>query len=185
MKSELRKAVIARRASISPKTRNERCKRILENIISLDEVSKGNVFFVYISKDTEVDTRILVQMLFDSGKTVAAPFCDSETMSFRIISSFDNLEKGCFGVFEPTDDCASIAPREKDVCLVPALAYNERGHRIGYGKGYYDRFLSKYKCIKIGLCYEENIIDFVQDEHDVPVDIIVTEAKAPRRINGK
>ena len=107
-----------------------------------------------------------------------------ENLIFRYINDFNDLEPGSFSVPEPKVCCPIAKITDLTVCITPAVCYNKQGFRIGYGKGYYDRFFSENNCVKIGLCYEDFITDFSPDENDVAVDMIVTERKFRRLYNG-
>jgi 5-formyltetrahydrofolate cyclo-ligase len=100
-------------------------------------------------------------------------------MDFFIINSLDDLEDGYFGVREPNPGTATkVTTTEKTVCIVPAFLFDEKGYRLGYGKGYYDRFLSKFGGKTVGICYEENIRDsLMHGKYDRPVTLIVTEKR--------
>lgn len=170
---------------MKPAEKAEKDGRLFINLVSLPEFANAARVMIYVSTEIEADTRKALAWLFDRGKTVAAPVCIGNEMKFRVITSFDSLEPGYFGIMEPKSDCADFIPAQSDVCVVPALAYNGAGYRVGYGKGFYDRFFRSNKCVKIGLCYEDNVTDFQYDGFDVPVDVIVTEQVKSRRIYGK
>ena len=114
------------------------------------------------------------------GKKVAFPRCipDTHDMEYHFITSLDQLEKGTYGLLEPTPDLP-VYDRESvepTACIVPALVYDKRGFRLGYGKGYYDRYLGSYTGSKVGMIYSEFIIDTVpRGRFDLSVDFIVTE----------
>lgn len=146
------------------------------------EIYKGNcIFYVYVSAEIEVDTRSIITQCFQDGKRVFAPRCISGTniMNFYEIKSFDDLEKGAFGIMEPKKECiADLTDTSHCVCIVPGLAFDINGYRLGFGKGFYDRFLKNFKGSKIGLCYESCISDkLCRDEFDIPVNTIITDKK--------
>ena len=99
-------------------------------------------------------------------------------MEFCVITSFSDLEKGMYGIYEPKKDC-TVLEAEKitdSVLIVPGLCFNDEGFRLGYGKGYYDRFISRYKGYSIGVCYKEFMTDEIPtDEYDKPVDTVITD----------
>ena len=101
---------------------------------------------------------------------------DSNDMSFYEIKSFDDLEQGSFNIFEPKEYCPMIADFNDACCIVPALSYDKRGYRLGFGKGFYDKFLCKFNGEKIGICYDNCICGKLpNDEFDISVDWLVTE----------
>lgn len=152
---------------------------IYEKLISLEQIKNAKTILCYMSTDIEVDTRPFLTKMFEMGKTVAVPRCIDNTrdMEFYCISSFEQTEKHTFGVFEPIPQkCQKLRDFRNSVCVLPGLCFDNEGYRLGYGKGYYDRFLSSYKGLKIGICYD-NCIEKVLPHgfYDVPADIVLTE----------
>lgn len=184
MKSELRKELIEKRKTMNLQQKAKWDAEIFSSVLKLDKFIKADRVLTYTSTLIEVDTRKLIEFCFKNGKTVAVPRCLNDSMSFYYIKSFDELEAGYMGILEPKISCPKVEfIRENDVCITPALAVNEHGYRIGYGKGFYDRFLKQNACISVALCYENAVTDFTQQVFDVPVKILVTETKS-RRIYG-
>ena len=109
-------------------------------------------------------------------------------MNFMFIESFDELEIGKFGILEPKNHLKKVFDFSKPaLCVVPGLCFDKNGFRVGYGGGYYDRFLCKFKGLSAGLCYDKNVLKSIDfDEYDVSVDCLVTESgikKINRREN--
>lgn len=180
VKSELRKQLLEARSRIPESVRRELSERITENLFMLREFKEAETIFCYISKKNEISTEKIISHCFLNGKRIAAPVCKGEEMIFRYINSGDDLEKGSFSVYEPKSGCEEAKADRAAVCVTPALCFNENGFRIGYGKGFYDRFFEKNECVRIGLCYEDYIRDFVPDINDKAVNIIVTEDRIIR-----
>lgn len=161
-------------------------KEIFEKIISLECYKKCEMIITFVSTSIEVDTLELINYSLSLGKKVAVPKCIDGTreMEFHCIDSLSQLSPGAFGVLEPTGDKTSrIFDFDNSVCLVPGLAFDYDGYRLGYGKGYYDRFLSNYNSEKIGVCYCSCIAKHLpRGRFDKNVDILITE-KYIRRIN--
>lgn len=152
--------------------------QIFENVIKLDAFKNSNKVLVYISSEIEVDTFAIICYALKMGKKVFAPKCvsDSNDMFFYEIKSFDDLEQGSFKIFEPKEYCQMIVDFNDTCCIVPALAYDKRGYRLGFGKGFYDKFLCKFSGEKIGICYDNCVCSKLpNDEFDVSVDWLVTE----------
>ena len=125
------------------------------------------------------DDAIAIKALED-GKRVAYPRCIPGTnkMNFHFVSSLDELEKGTFGIAEPPETNERFSKRSSGcvVCLVPALAYDKFGYRIGYGKGFYDRYLSGFSGCTLGVVYSDYILPTVpRGRYDVSVNILLTE----------
>ena len=156
-------------------------KKIQNKLLNLFIVREADVILTYVSTDIEVKTLDFIETLLKQGKKVAVPKClnDKGDMNFFIIESLSDLESGFFGVQEPDPQKALIAETtEKSVCIVPAFLFDEKGFRLGYGKGYYDRFLSKFQGKTVGVCYNENIRDsLMHGKYDRPVELIVTEKR--------
>ena len=155
-------------------------RAILEKIISLPSYRSSQLLLTYVSTSIEVDTLGLIEQALTDGKTVAVPKCMDSVgnMNFYEIHSFDDLESGYFSVLEPVPEkCRLVEDLAKAFCVIPALAYDRTGYRLGYGKGYYDRFLSANpELIKVGIeycCCMETCL--IHGRFDVPSDIVVTE----------
>ncbi len=144
---------------------------IIRNIIQLPQIKKAKYILLYYPHKKEVNILPLFQKL--EGKILLLP----KTVSHHIIpvevKTLENLKEGKFGIPEPEGKPVEIS--KIDVVIVPAIAFDKEGHRLGYGKGYYDRFLEKFKGTKIGVAYDFQIVDNLpKEQHDIPVDIIVT-----------
>lgn len=150
----LRQELIAKRKAIPTAEREAKNARVFEAVKPL---LKSPVL-CYVSTEYEVGTSPIIKHCLDCSMTVAVPGVDGQSMRFYIIGSNDEL----------TD-------YDGGVCIVPALAFNAEHFRIGYGGGYYDRFLRDYKGVSIGLCYKEFITDIPVEEHDVPTDMVITD----------
>lgn len=154
-------------------------REIVKKICSLNEYKNCGRIFTYVSKDIEVDTLFLIETALSQGKKVAVPRCvpDTRLMNFYYITSLKQLEKASFGVLEPiTDVCKITNDFSEGLCIVPGLSFDTEGYRLGYGKGYYDRFLSGYKGVKVGICYNGCVLPKLPHGfYDKPVDILITE----------
>lgn len=179
-KSTLRKELIARRRNSDRAKRTASDEKIFEAVTSSREYADCDSLLVYVSTDIEVGTIGIIKKALNDNKNVFCPRCVKGTniMEFYHIFSFDDLEEGYCRIPEPKDGLELYAESASPLCIVPALAYDNNGYRIGFGKGFYDRFLSSFSGIKLGICYENCIIDSTcSDEYDVPVDIVVTEER--------
>lgn len=177
-KSQLRERISGMREGLSFDYRNKTDIEIISRFLCSEEYSAANVIFTYVSVGNEPDTRGLIRAAFANGKPVAVPKCtEGNNMEFYIISSEDDLVKGKYGLLEPdTAKCKKASESEKTLCVVPGLAFDADGFRIGKGGGYYDRFLKNFKGKSVGFCYNTFFkLELPKDSHDVPVDIIITE----------
>ncbi len=171
-KQEIRKEKIAARRAVL--NRVEKDKQILKNVTECDFYKNAQTVMVYISYNGEVDTVGLIGKMLADGKTLCAPVCiDKETMVARSFSSYDELVIGAYGIPEPH----GAEVQNIDLIIVPGVAFSEKLYRIGYGAGYYDRFLEKNKALTCGLFYEEQKADFLPDKYDKQLDYIITEEK--------
>ena len=181
IKKQMRSSCKEARRSMDKSLKANYDKKIQNKLLNLFIVREADVILTYVSTDIEVKTLDFIETLLKQGKKVAVPKClnDKGDMNFFIIESLSDLESGFFGVQEPDPQKALIAETtEKSVCIVPAFLFDEKGFRLGYGKGYYDRFLSKFQGKTVGVCYNENIRDsLMHGKYDRPVELIVTEKR--------
>ncbi len=179
-KEKLRSAFKAERKSIPKKEREDMDRRLLRNLRTLAEVRHCTTVLTYVSTPDELDTKALINGMLDKGRKVAVPRCipDSRNMSFHYINSLDELVEARYSLLEPTEDMPLFASGVKGaVCIVPALSCDLNGYRIGYGGGYYDRFLSSFGGTKIGITYNRFIRDVLpRGRYDIKLDYIVTES---------
>lgn len=178
-KTELRAKYKAIRHEMNVSDKKKVDKMIVDKLFEMDCIKNTETIITYVSTPIEVDTHQLINKALTMGKKVAVPKCIAGTrfMDFYYISSINDLEPATFSVLEPRlDICEKAINLSKSVCIVPGLAFDVRGYRLGYGKGYYDRFLSSYMDIKIGLCYCSCTVTHLQNgRFDCPVDFVVTE----------
>lgn len=177
-KSTLRKEYLRLRREMSDK--EERDRRIFEHLVSLACVQKADLILAYASSPIEVDTRRFIEYTLRKGKKLALPVCSdgSNEMSFYLIESIDCLVPGKYkGIPEPDKSkCKKARLTNDTVCIVPGLSFSKDGYRLGFGKGYYDRFLSENKLLTVGLCYDECVRENLPfDKHDQAVSVLVTE----------
>jgi 5-formyltetrahydrofolate cyclo-ligase len=167
------------RSIMSEEEKSKKDASILRHFVSRSEYKGASLVLTYVSKALEVDTLKLIERAWRDKKRVAVPSCieKSRSMRFFEISSFDQLAKGTFGVLEPDEEnCREVASFSGSVCVVPGLCFDSFGYRIGHGKGYYDRFLSAYSGLKIGLCYRNCIQHSIHHgRFDIPIDIVINE----------
>ncbi len=177
-KKLLRKKFTEIRANISDKSAKD--AEITERLLNLDEIREADCLMVYSSFGSEIETYGIIDRLFGSKTKVAFPRCnDDGTMSFHIIESYADLHEGMYRIREPDSSLPLAVITNKTVCLIPGLAFTEKGGRLGYGGGYYDRFLMENPDIyTIALSYEALIADELPlMQHDLMVNSIVTEER--------
>ena len=176
-KKEIRAEVKKRRREADEETLHEKSLQILERFRQLSAYKDAFLLLAYVDAKREVETRLLMRCAWDDGKKVAVPRVDGDgIMHFYYLRSLKDLEPGAFGIMEPRIDCRICEP-EEGLLLMPGVAFDEQGHRVGYGGGYYDRYLEKHPhLIHIALAFEFQIFPEVPSEkHDICPDLIVTE----------
>ena len=177
-KIKLREKFKAIRLNYSPEQKAKLDNDIIERLMRTYQYKNASTILCYVSTPLEVDTHLLIKKALEDGKRVAVPKCKPETttMDFYLINSFDDLEKGTFGVLEPIPSRCEIYEGNGGICIVPGLCFDYAGYRLGYGKGYYDRFLTNYSQTKIGICYNDCVQQrLFHGRYDVPVDLLITE----------
>ena len=178
MKSKLKDLTLRKRNSLSNDEILEKSDLIRKNLFNLQEYKKSETAMFFVSFGSEVNTHEMVKESLKT-KTIVVPKVMHNEIEPSVIIDFDNLvPSGKFGILEPIE-AMKIAYKNIDIVLAPGIAFDKEGHRIGYGFGYYDKFLSKVpKAVKIGLCFDFQVVEKVpKEEHDVPVDLIVTEKR--------
>ncbi len=180
-KERLRKRVLAARMGLDRGRAKVSGQAILDRVLGLEAYRQAQLVHTYVSsKENEVDTRALIGACFAHGKRVAVPVVmpGTKTLAHALIDGLDQLVVGPWGLAQPDPAAATWLPAEAriDLVVVPGLAFDRRGQRIGWGGGYYDRFLAQVQAVKVGLCYNALVLDCIPGEpHDVPVDLVVAE----------
>jgi len=185
-KNELRKTYLRRRAELSDTIRRERDERICAAIISMASFRYADTILMYAPSNLEPDIMPVAKEAWKKGKTVAFPRCKifDRTMTYHITHSEEDLLSGAYKIPEPHARAPEYRPGGKALCLVPALVYDTEGYRLGYGKGYYDRFLTNFTGTSAGIIYSDFISDRVpRGRFDLAVKILVTEKGV--RITGE
>ena len=163
-KDRLRAAVLAKRLRMTASEKQKKDEILAQLLFCQPVFKQCRSIYVFLGKKTEVDTTSILRRCWDEGKQVAAPHCVPGTrkMAFYWFKGPDDLVKGSFGLWEPDPNrCEQAAADETTLCLVPGLAFDREGYRLGFGKGYYDRFLPTFPGHTVGLCYEECLFNQV------------------------
>lgn len=158
----------------------EMSQKIHEQFLALEIVEQAKVIGITISKFPEVETRMLIKELWKRGKTVVVPRCHPQTreMDFRKINSFTELEYVYYDLAEPKiEETISIRKQRIDVLVVPGVVFSAKGYRIGFGGGYYDRFLVDYEGHVLSFAFALQTNQKIPiEKYDVPVVKIITES---------
>ena len=179
IKDELRAKMRETRRNLSADEVTEKSAAIAQSLLNISAVKDARTVCMYISAFKEPDTRGIIGALLASGKRVAVPVTDEKnvTLSLSYIDNASELARGAYGIYEPTV-IKRADENDMDVIITPGLAFDKRGGRMGFGKGYYDRLFEKTDALRIALCYDFQLLDEIPTEpHDAPMDIIVTEKR--------
>lgn len=173
MKKEfLRKKYKEKRDNIKNKVTKDNL--IYQKVINNKDILSSKTLLIYISINSEVDT-IKIINYFLYAKNIAVPKIIDNNMYFCYITNLNDLTPGKYNIPEPTNENI-VTDFDNAICIVPGICYDKENYRIGYGKGYYDRFLSKNKIKTIGLCYKECMIEKIDnDKYDYKIDEVITE----------
>lgn len=176
-KTALRKNLRQVLSACSPQVKAKRDERLTNQLLQLPQLIESRTVLIYYGIGIEPDTRQLTEKLWALGKTVAFPVClPQRQMEARAVSSWEELIPGKFGIPQPGDACPIIKKADIDLILVPALACDRQGYRLGQGAGYYDRYLSDYRGVTVALCGKDAMLPRVpREEHDKAVSILVTD----------
>ncbi len=173
-KAELRRAMLNRRNSLSRDEIVSKSLSILENLSDEEHFKNADTVAFYVPKGSEVDTTDIIDQV-QKKKEILVPATNEEIEMVRF-KSFDDLRPGKFGVPEPSEKLPPLS--FSDVVLVPGVCFGLCMHRLGYGMGYYDRFLSRSPAYRIGLAYEFQILETLPaHENDQRMDMIITEKR--------
>ena len=179
MKSQMRQAMLQQLDQITEEQYTTRSAKIVKRLFRLPVIEEAQVIAITISRYPEVDTYALIEQLWNMGKTVVVPKCLSKTkeMDFRKITSFTQLEIAYAELLEPIiHETTSFERSEIDLVIVPGVIFDVRGYRIGFGGGYYDRYLANCSIPTIALAFSEQVVVQVPtNQYDISVDYIVTD----------
>ncbi|MGL6187384.1 MAG: 5-formyltetrahydrofolate cyclo-ligase [Clostridium chrysemydis] len=176
-KRNIRKSIIAKR-DLKKEENSLKDSKIFKNLISLNSYKRAKKIFIYIGFGSEINTKSLIKIMLKEGKEVFVPKVLEEEMIALKITSLNNLIESKFKILEPVGEKSDIDGEEFDLIIMPGVAFDRSGNRIGYGKGYYDKYLKDIKSDikKIALAYELQLIEEIEtEEHDLKVDSIITE----------
>ena len=178
-KKEIRKYISKKKKEMTFEQIEKYSDMLEESFLDCVEYKNADVVFAYIPFNQEVRTWKIIERAWEDGKRVAVPRIEGEEMVFCYIDPSSDFIKSSLGIDEP-DSCCEIADccPGKILMLMPGLAFDSRGARVGYGKGFYDKYLGKYREMdfkKVGLCYDFQMFDHIEtDEHDKMCDIIIS-----------
>ncbi len=175
-KKEARQIVSIERKKMSEATCIERSGVIFDILITLSEFKQSKLLLIYSAIRNEVNTELLLNYAFDNNIRVALPRVIGSNMCFYEITGPNDLRNGYMGILEPIEGLPECISNE-GVIIVPGNAFDQKCHRTGYGKGFYDRYLEKHPNLtKIGLAFDFQLFDELESDcYDIPMDYVITE----------
>ena len=179
-KKDIRKKAIRDRNCLSAVEIALKSKTIEKKLTALKAYQESKTIMFYASYNNEVKTDGMIETALCSGKSVCLPVAIKEEKRLKIkrILNLSELKTGNYGIREPKIDLPDVTLEEVNLVLVPGCCFDEKGFRLGYGGGFYDRFISDLgnKVVKVGLAFQIQIVDSLPcEEHDQPIDVLITE----------
>lgn len=184
-KTKLREEAKAYRHNLSSLEKQELDCGVMKNVLKLREYKNCEILYVYVSTEIEVDTKQIISAALKDGKKVAVPRCVPNTrqMVFHYITDISELKVGTFGVLEPPENLPVANDYNNSLMIVPAMIIDKFGYRLGYGKGYYDRYIANYTGVTAGICYTNNIkYKIYHGKYDKKLAYIITEKYIKRSL---
>ena len=176
-KKALRREIGAKKRALNAAVVEARSAVLAEKLFATEQYRQARTLYAYLSFNQEVRTAPIIERAWADGKRVAVPKVVGDSMAFIWIDSFDNLApQGAFQIMEPVGD-GPVADDKTALMLMPGLAFDPQGHRVGYGGGYYDRYLAAQPDHPtVALCYDFQLLERLDvDAFDVPVDLVITD----------
>ena len=186
-KAMLRKEVLGARDLVSPEVRAKKSLAIMERLFKLDDFRPARILHIFVSFGSEVSTELIIKRSLEIGKRVVVPIIDykSRRLTLSEIEDYDlDLRPGHWGILEPRNEAVRAVDLDQlDLILIPGVAFDKAGHRLGHGAGYYDKLLAgcKERPLAMALAYEMQVVDDVPVmEYDVKIDGVITEERVIR-----
>lgn len=181
LKNEIRNKYKKIRNQLSAVIVAKKSDEIIKTVLESQEYAKAQKLFMFVNTGNEVVTTPLISQAINSGKKVAVPKMSDKkgVMEFIEITTIEELSPNKYSILEPEYNAKRVLEAdEKTIIIVPALAVDKKGYRVGYGGGYYDRYMAKYKTLaNIAVAFDVQLIEEApHEEFDVAVDIIITES---------
>jgi 5-formyltetrahydrofolate cyclo-ligase len=165
------------------KNKEELSQKIVEKVFAMSDFKQANTVLIYLDIKSEVRTRPHLPHFLATGKIIVVPYVSPRGLELFHLEDLTELADGTFGVLEPVAELRldlkkKVSPEEIDLALIPGIAFDSEGARLGYGKGYYDKLLCELRldCLMVGLAFECQIHNKLpQEEHDINLDFVLTE----------
>lgn len=175
-KQALRGRMKALRAQMTAQERLAAQEALCRQIEAYEPYRRAGTVMAYMAYGTEPGLTPAIERALSAGRRIALPRCGADgRMSARLIAGMDDLAPGAYGIMEPKQDCPLALPQEIGLILVPGLAFDRRGGRLGKGAGYYDRFMAQTTALRVGVLYGAELTDEVpMQAHDLFMDALLT-----------
>ena len=171
-KSELRKYIRQLKTLLMPAEKQRQANSVFHDIECLKQFKDAKVVLLYHSLPDELPTHSIIDQ-WSNTKTILLPRVDGEYLRLYRYSP-TLMVHGSYNISEPSMSCQEYSIGDVDLAIIPAMAFDRKGHRLGRGKGFYDRFLTGLNVTKIGICYDFQIVDEIESSsQDIPVDMLV------------
>lgn len=170
--------MLAQRAALPIEMRTQQSAEITRRFLNHPIYEAASTVFCYCAMPEEIDTHAILLDALRQGKRLCVPRCGAKgVMTAHLIPSLTALTPGTYGILEPHIDCPLVPPEEISLCVVPCLCTDRAGYRLGYGGGYYDRFLAQTRAVRAALCAQQRLLaqPLPREETDLPCDLIFTE----------
>ncbi|MGT2755960.1 5-formyltetrahydrofolate cyclo-ligase [Streptococcus ovuberis] len=175
-KSALRQRVLAQLKGQDPLVKEERDQALIRRLMASSSYQKSTTVALYLSLAFEVNTASLIKAARADGKQILVPKTLKGGQMVFVPYQAGHLERSSFGVLEPTNQ-EVVLKEAIDLIVVPGLIWNHQGYRIGFGGGFYDRYLANYQGETVSLCYDFQYQEFVPEHHDWPVKEVIVDVK--------
>ena len=176
-KNEIRELIKKTRRELSKEDVNLKSSLITKRFIESDLYKNANVIMLYSPIYNEVDTEKLINTCFEDSKTVLLPVTENDIITPVLTDKNEQYEKGAYNINEPQSK-KIYNKKSADIVIVPGIAFDKKGTRIGFGKGCYDKFLNNFNAVKIGFSYDFQIVEQIEkSEFDIEMNYIITESE--------
>lgn len=184
-KGTLRQQFTKLRHTLSPATRDASSRQIVDFLTQLPEYPTSRRIGIYAATPGEVDLRSFFDRCTTDGKSCYFPRVEGADMAFHQVRAWSELVSGKYGILAPHPSSVVLAPEEFDLLVVPGVAFDRHGHRLGRGKGFYDRYLPRVGGCHIGACFDSCVVETLPHEpHDARIHLLVTESGVLRFQGG-
>ncbi|HZW49893.1 MAG TPA: 5-formyltetrahydrofolate cyclo-ligase [Bacillota bacterium] len=180
--NELRSQILSLRDRLSPEERTTASTAVTQCLAALPAWNQARTIMAFLSFRSEIDTRAMIEMAWSAGKKVVGPRCHRKDRRLEVhqIKAWTDLQSSNYGILEPPDSIdTQVDPQEIDLILIPGSVFDQAGNRMGYGAGYYDRFLLRCRvnAVRVALAYDFQVVEKLQPKpHDQTVDYLLTDS---------